>query len=175
MLRSGSCSADVARYLVGTAGLTGAGGHTVSAARLLGAAYAILRTSPDPIHLASQMVWDRIEATVKSQVDENVFSALWAEGEVLTRAQAVAYAVVAIRASRPRMDKNNVNDLSLTLYISNLIADGNKPIGTSLVRLVKIAVKHNPIDNKENHDAPTCRDYSGSGGLPASLHPPDLA
>ena len=93
MLRFGSCSADVARYLVGTAGLTGARGHPISAARLLGAAYAILRISPDQIHPASQMVWDRIEATVRSQVDENVFAARRAEGEALTREQALAYAL----------------------------------------------------------------------------------
>jgi tetratricopeptide (TPR) repeat protein len=77
--------------LAAMAGVWVARGQPVRAARLFGASQALRGTSAAPIGAVAYYTSD--VANVRAQLDEATFAAAWAEGEVLTLEQAIAYAL----------------------------------------------------------------------------------
>jgi predicted ATPase/class 3 adenylate cyclase/DNA-binding XRE family transcriptional regulator len=69
------------------AGVAAGQNQPARAARLLGAIASMQRSS------AAQAAYDHVVTTVRSQLDEAAFAAAWAEGQALSREQAVAEAL----------------------------------------------------------------------------------
>ncbi len=83
---------------VSLAGLGGAAGVQrlpIRAARLLGAAAALLEAlgADSRMDPADRAEYDRDVAAVRAQLDEALFVAAWAEGRAMTLEQAIAYAL----------------------------------------------------------------------------------
>ena len=85
--------ADVVHCLEGLASVAAAGGSTVRAARLWGAAEALL----EKIEAAYTYVPDRAlyqrQVTARSLIDEAAWEAAWAEGRTMAPEQAIEYAL----------------------------------------------------------------------------------
>ena len=62
------------------------------AARLFGAAEAIREAIGAPLPPVSRADYERDVAAVRAQLDEAMFTSLWAEGRAMTIEQAIAYA-----------------------------------------------------------------------------------
>ena len=73
----------IAYCLAGLAGVAGAEGQPERAARLLGAAEALLEASGTHLIAADRAEYDHNVATVRAQLDEAAFAAAWAEGRAL--------------------------------------------------------------------------------------------
>jgi hypothetical protein len=79
-------------------GLVGLGGvasvrQPERAARLLGAATALLDAMRSTLDPADRLDYDRITANVQAQLDEATYAAAWAEGRAMTVEQAIACAL----------------------------------------------------------------------------------
>jgi hypothetical protein len=86
----------IAECLAGVVGVAEAEGRPERAARLLGAAAAILEANDMPLPAIYQPDLERISDTVRAQLDEATFEAAWAEGRAMALEdweQAVAYAL----------------------------------------------------------------------------------
>jgi len=136
-------AADLACELLAFAGLLGALGQPVGAARLFGAADAsLLQTDTllDPNDLPEH---DRSVVFVRKQIGEEAFAAAWAEGHEMTLDQAIAYihtlADFAL-PSRSSQDRNEGPEPLANLTrreheVARLVAEGksNREIAESLV------------------------------------------
>jgi hypothetical protein len=86
----------IAYCLAGLAGVAGAEGQPERAARLLGAAEALLEATGVRLIAADRAEYDRNVAAVRAQLDEAAFAAAWAEGRAMAAddwEQVVAYAL----------------------------------------------------------------------------------
>ena len=63
------------------------------AARLLGAATALLDAMHYTLDTSDRLDYDRIVANVQAQLDEVSYVTAWAEGRAMTVEQAIAYAL----------------------------------------------------------------------------------
>ena len=88
---------DVALSLVGMAGVAGALGRPMRAARLLGAAETVRVSTGRPLTPVDRAVFDRYVAAVGAQLGEAAFAAMWAEGQQMTLEQAKAAALAEVR------------------------------------------------------------------------------
>jgi DNA-binding CsgD family transcriptional regulator/tetratricopeptide (TPR) repeat protein len=79
--------------LVGFAGVASVRLQPKRAARLLGAATALLDAIHDTLDTADRRDFDRTVAKVRDQLDEASFATAWAEGRAMPIAQAIAYAL----------------------------------------------------------------------------------
>jgi tetratricopeptide (TPR) repeat protein len=92
-VENGVVGGAVVQNIAGLAGVAVAQGQAVRAARLLGAAEALLRSSQgyvDPQDLAER---DRDAAAARQALDDETFAAAWAEGEAMTMEQVMASAM----------------------------------------------------------------------------------
>lgn len=78
--------------LAGFAGPATNQGRSQWAARLLGAAEALLRASGGAWWLADRVEYERNLATIRAALSEEAFAAAWAEGQAMTLERAIAYA-----------------------------------------------------------------------------------
>jgi predicted ATPase/DNA-binding XRE family transcriptional regulator len=81
--------------LVGCAGLGAALGDASYAARISGAAAAILKLTGTPLEPQDRAMHERTLAELRARLDSASFAAAWAEGYAMSVEQAVAYAVEA--------------------------------------------------------------------------------
>jgi tetratricopeptide (TPR) repeat protein len=86
---------DVARCLAGRGGLAVAEGQPECAARLLGAAAALLRNSGARLQPIDEAAFDRSVTAARTALGEDAFAAAWAEGRAMTLQQAMTYALEA--------------------------------------------------------------------------------
>jgi hypothetical protein len=78
---------------VGLAGVAAAEGQPERAARLLGAAQALIENTDAVIGPAERIEVERDLSAVRTQVGEATFTSAWAEGRAMTLEQAIAYAL----------------------------------------------------------------------------------
>jgi predicted ATPase/Tfp pilus assembly protein PilF len=83
----------IVEALAGFAGLAAAVKQPERAARLFGAAEALLDAIGAPLAPADRAEWERDAATARAQLDKAAFEAAWAEGRTMTRERAIAYAL----------------------------------------------------------------------------------
>jgi tetratricopeptide (TPR) repeat protein len=94
---------NIARCLVGIAGVAGAVRQAERAVRLLSAAETLL----DTIRLSlaawpeARADFDHYVAVARAQLDEAAFAVAWAEGQAMTLAQAISYALEDSDRDRP--------------------------------------------------------------------------
>ncbi len=92
----------IALALIGMAGLVGADAQEVEsaqrAARLLGAADALLERNAIQLEVTDLADYQRNVAMVRAKLDEIAFTAAWMEGQAMTLAQAIDYALAEARA-----------------------------------------------------------------------------
>jgi predicted ATPase len=81
---------DTLAYLAGAAGALG---HLKRAARLFGAAEALYNMHGFSHQAADMPEFERSRASVREQLDEATFNALWAEGQAMRLEEAIAYAL----------------------------------------------------------------------------------
>jgi predicted ATPase/class 3 adenylate cyclase len=79
--------------LVGLGGVADLRRQPERAARLLGAAAALLDAMPATLDPADHLDYERIVANVQAQLDETSYATAWAEGRAMTLEQAIAYAL----------------------------------------------------------------------------------
>jgi predicted ATPase/class 3 adenylate cyclase len=84
---------STATSLAGLGGVAGLQRQPVRAARLLGAAEALLEAANDYLAPADRAEYERDVAAARAQLDEATFAAARAEGRAMTIEQAVAYAL----------------------------------------------------------------------------------
>lgn len=84
---------SVALAVAGLAGIAGLTGQPERAARLFGAAQKALVTLGIALDAIDRSDWDRDIQTVKTQLDPEVFTALWEEGQGMSMEQAVEYII----------------------------------------------------------------------------------
>jgi hypothetical protein len=75
------------------AGVVAAEGDLDRAARLFGAADALLERIKVPLTPADRAQYDADLAAARSQVDEQTWEVAWAEGQAMTMEQAITYAL----------------------------------------------------------------------------------
>jgi non-specific serine/threonine protein kinase len=80
-------------HLVGMAGVEAEQGRAERAARLLGAAAAVLEALGSPLPPPQQREYDRTVEQTQALLGEEAFATLWAQGQAMTLEQAVAYAL----------------------------------------------------------------------------------
>jgi non-specific serine/threonine protein kinase len=85
--------ADIVHCLEGLATVAGAEGRIVRAARLWGAAEALLEKIEAVYTYVPDRSINRSQVAARSQIDEAAWGAAWAEGRTLTSEQAIAYAL----------------------------------------------------------------------------------
>jgi hypothetical protein len=68
-------------------------GRPQEAARLLGAAEALLKASGSTWWPADRVEYERNLATLRAALSEAAFAAAWAEGQAMTLERAIAYAL----------------------------------------------------------------------------------
>ena len=78
-------------FLAGLAAVAAIDGAPDRAARLFGAAEASLKTSDDRLDFVDFGEDDRNLASLRAQLDTEVFAAAWAEGQAMTLEQAISY------------------------------------------------------------------------------------
>jgi predicted ATPase/class 3 adenylate cyclase len=78
--------------LIGLAGVAGALGQPARAARLLGAAEVIRESSGRSLTPVERTVFDQYAATIRAQLDDATYAAMWAQGQKMTLEQAKAEA-----------------------------------------------------------------------------------
>ncbi len=83
----------IAHCLAGLAGVAGAQGRSAPAARLFGAAAALLDTLGASLNPIGRAVYDRNLVAVRALMDEAAFEAAWAEGRAMSQEQAIAEAL----------------------------------------------------------------------------------
>jgi len=83
----------VAWHLVSMAGIEVDKGRADHAARLLGAAAAVLEALGSPLPPPQQREYDRTQEQTQALLGEGTFAAFFAEGQAMTLEQAVAYAL----------------------------------------------------------------------------------
>jgi non-specific serine/threonine protein kinase len=81
--------------LEGLAGLAGAQGRQEQAARLFGAAEALLEISGVRLDACDRVDYDRNVAAVRARLGEAAFATAWTEGQAMTIEQAIEYALAA--------------------------------------------------------------------------------
>ncbi|HEX2035042.1 MAG TPA: AAA family ATPase [Chloroflexota bacterium] len=81
----------VAGCLAGLAEVARAYGEPVQAARLLGAAEALLTAATRPLSPADEVAYEHTTREVRSQLDEPTFALAWAEGEEMSFEEAISY------------------------------------------------------------------------------------
>ncbi len=86
-------AAAVAVCLAGLAQVQTSTGQPKRAARVLGAADALLETSGARLNWHDRLYYDSSIKTVRDQLDQITFAAAWAEGRVMQTEQAIAYAL----------------------------------------------------------------------------------
>jgi predicted ATPase/class 3 adenylate cyclase/DNA-binding CsgD family transcriptional regulator len=79
--------------LVGLAGVASVRRQLQRAARLLGAATALLDATRATLDTTDRRDYDRIVANVRDQLDEASFATAWAAGQAMPIAQAIVYAL----------------------------------------------------------------------------------
>jgi hypothetical protein len=87
---------SIAECLAGLAGTAGVLGQPERAARLFGAAEALLETTGAQMVGVDRAEWDRYVAVVRAQLDEAAFAAAWAKGRTIPDdgwEQAIVYAL----------------------------------------------------------------------------------
>jgi predicted ATPase/class 3 adenylate cyclase len=84
---------DITFSLVGLAGVAGALGQPARAIQLLGAAGSIRASSGRPLTPVERTVFNRYAATMRAQLGDATFAAMWAEGEQMSLEQAKAVAL----------------------------------------------------------------------------------
>ena len=92
---------NVAHCLAGIAGMAAALGQPEPAARLLGAATALLATMGAAVWPVDQIEYDRSLAVVREQLGAARFAAAFAAGQALSPQDAVAEALAAAAAAQP--------------------------------------------------------------------------
>jgi non-specific serine/threonine protein kinase len=100
----------VALCLAGLAGIMGKSGQLRHAVQILGAVEAFFETFNMAMDIVDHVTYERTVATLRKQLHEDTFSAVWAEGRAMPLQQAVAYAleeteIVVINAP-PSSEKN---------------------------------------------------------------------
>ena len=86
--------ADIVRCLEGLAAIAGAEGSIVRAARLWGAAGALLeKIEAMYTYVPDRSLHQRQVAAARTRLDEEAFEAAWAEGRTMTPEQAIEYAL----------------------------------------------------------------------------------
>jgi tetratricopeptide (TPR) repeat protein len=78
--------------LLGFAGVASASGQAERGAQLYGASEALREAMGHDIPPHGRISYDRIVATIRTQLDEAAFAAAWAAGQAMTSEQAIAYA-----------------------------------------------------------------------------------
>jgi len=81
---------DTLAYLAGAAGALGQFKH---AARIFGAAEALYKTHGFNLQAGDIPEFERGRASVREQLDEDTFNALWTEGQAMNLEEAIAYAL----------------------------------------------------------------------------------
>ncbi len=84
---------DMPVSLAGLAAVAAARGQLERAARLFGAAEALLEATSERLDPADRIACDRSCAAVRNQLDAVTFAAAWAEGRTMEMEQAIAYAL----------------------------------------------------------------------------------
>ncbi len=85
-----------AECLAGLAGIAGVEGQSERAARLFGAAEALLEAIGSNLAVADQAEWDHNVAIVRNELDKETFAAAWAEGRAQCRDATVAELLVEL-------------------------------------------------------------------------------
>ncbi len=93
LYREANNTPGVASCLVGLAGVA-AEGQPERAARLLGAAQALLDRTSSVVEPADRIEIEREIAAVRTQLGEETFAPAWAEGRAMTLEQAITYALM---------------------------------------------------------------------------------
>jgi non-specific serine/threonine protein kinase len=99
----------IAHCLAGLAGVAGAQGQAAPAARLFGAAAALLDAIGAPLNPIGRAVYDRNLVAVRASMDEAAFEAAWAEGQAMSQEQAIAEALgiaAELNATTAQTDPN---------------------------------------------------------------------
>ena len=86
-------AAAVAVCLAGLAQVQTSTGQPKRAARVLGAADALLETSGARLNWHDKLYYDDSIKTIRDRLDQVTFAAAWAEGRVMQTEQAIAYAL----------------------------------------------------------------------------------
>jgi predicted ATPase/DNA-binding NarL/FixJ family response regulator len=86
----------IAENLAGLGAVAAGQGQLESAVRLFGAAQALLDPIGTDLGPADREQYDHCVAIVRSQLDEATFAKAWAEGQAMTREQAMDYASVLV-------------------------------------------------------------------------------
>jgi predicted ATPase len=92
MFRKVGNNRGIAECLAGLADLAANQGRSQWAARLLGAAEALLRASDSTWWPADRAEYERNLAAIRAALTEEEFAVVWAEGQAMTLEQAIAYA-----------------------------------------------------------------------------------
>jgi predicted ATPase/DNA-binding CsgD family transcriptional regulator len=93
--------ADIVHCLEGLATVAGAEGRMVRAARLWGAAEALLEKIEAVYTYVPDRSINRSQVAARSQIDEAAWGAAWAEGRTMTPEQAIEYALEQEAAPEP--------------------------------------------------------------------------
>ncbi|GIK40881.1 MAG: hypothetical protein BroJett011_47140 [Chloroflexota bacterium] len=99
----------VAHCLAGLAGVVGSQGRSAPAARLFGAAAALLDASGASLNPIGRAAYDRNLVAMRASMVEAAFEAAWAEGQVMSQEQAIAEALrlaAELNPTEARTDPN---------------------------------------------------------------------
>jgi non-specific serine/threonine protein kinase len=138
----------VALVLDGIAGLAGCWQQAERAARLFGAAAAVLQASGLPVEPAYRAAHERGVAATRASLGDEAFTAAWTAGAALPLDQAVAEAAtVADLSPRARSVSRKATPFGLTpreLDVLRLLAEGrtDKEIGAALFISHRTAMNH---------------------------------
>jgi ATP/maltotriose-dependent transcriptional regulator MalT len=114
-------------YLEGLAGVVAAQGELPWAARLWGAAEALRDSMGTPIPPASRADYERSVAAARTQLGEQAFAAVWAEGRTMNLEQALAAQGPATLPSSPPTKPSPTSPDGLTareVEVLRLVAQG---------------------------------------------------
>jgi non-specific serine/threonine protein kinase len=118
---------DVVHGLEGLASIAGAEGSFVRAARLWGAAGALLEEIEVGVHtyVPDRSLQQSQVAAAHARLDEEEFEAAWAEGRMMTSEQAIQYALEQVAAPKQAAAEANPAGLSAReAEVLRLVAGG---------------------------------------------------
>jgi predicted ATPase/DNA-binding CsgD family transcriptional regulator len=117
--------ADIVHCLEGLATIAGAEGRIVRAARLWGAAEALLEKIEAMYTYVPDRSLHRSQLAARSQIDEAAWEVAWAEGRTMTSEQAIEYALEREAAPEPAVPEAYPTGLSAReVEVLRLVATG---------------------------------------------------
>src|SRR5829696_1674075 len=140
--------ADIVHCLEGIAAIAGAEGSIVRAARLWGAAEALLEKIEAMYTYVPDRSLHRSQVAARSQIDEAVWEAAWAEGRTMTSEQAIEYALDHSTTPEPAAPETYPAGLSAReVEVLRLVAAGMSNAEISRGLFVSLATVKKHINN----------------------------